>query len=351
MNLKGTIRAGVEDVASRVPLRFIPRAWARTPCLPLYHLVSDVAPVHVKHLYAVRDVATFQADLEYFARAFVPISLSDLVAHARNGRELPPRALCLTFDDGFREVADVIAPLCSRMGVPAAFFLNTASLDNKALCFRNQASVLIDRLMRASAASVAAVARSLQLPDSATIKTISSSVRQIRFADASRLSALAAILEIDFASYLSEARPYLTSDQVRTLCSQGFEIGAHSVDHPLYSELSLADQVRQTETCVTELKRIFGLTSCSFGFPFVSDGVPQDFYDAMLARDVVDLIFCIGAMPAGHPRILQRLWMESAATTPASRLIQRQWARDAGSRAAGRLRRNHPPKQVLAGGG
>ena len=52
----------------------------------------------------------------------------------------------LSFDDGLREIANEIAPLCRQVGVPATFFVNSASLDNRFLCFRNKASLLIEKL-------------------------------------------------------------------------------------------------------------------------------------------------------------------------------------------------------------
>src|SRR5208283_2820407 len=50
-----------------------------------------------------------------------------------DGRGLPPRPLLVTFDDGYASVMEWAAPLCSKFGVPAVFFLNAAFLDNHRL--------------------------------------------------------------------------------------------------------------------------------------------------------------------------------------------------------------------------
>src|SRR5205814_9799266 len=52
----------------------------------------------------------------------------------------------LTFDDGFREMYDIVAPILERAGAPATFFLNTAFLDGGGLAHHNALSVLLDRL-------------------------------------------------------------------------------------------------------------------------------------------------------------------------------------------------------------
>ena len=67
------------------------------------------------------------------------------------------------------------------------------------------------------------------------------------------------MLGVDFETFLRQHRPYLTSEEIQTLRTQGFEIGAHSIDHPHYADLTLAEQVRQTEHCATDLKARFGL--------------------------------------------------------------------------------------------
>jgi len=49
----------------------------------------------------------------------------------RAGRPLPPRALAVTFDDGYRDNLTIAGPMLHRMGVPATCFLVPGILDGE----------------------------------------------------------------------------------------------------------------------------------------------------------------------------------------------------------------------------
>ncbi|RXM60445.1 polysaccharide deacetylase family protein, partial [Chryseobacterium sp. CH1] len=50
----------------------------------------------------------------------------------------------LTFDDGFREFYDVVAPILERKGIYACNFVNPAFIDNEEMMFRCKSSLLAD---------------------------------------------------------------------------------------------------------------------------------------------------------------------------------------------------------------
>jgi hypothetical protein len=55
------------------------------------------------------------------------------VAALRQG-SLPPRSLSITFDDGYRDNAEVALPLLARYGIPATFFISTGFLTAQVAC-------------------------------------------------------------------------------------------------------------------------------------------------------------------------------------------------------------------------
>src|SRR5437867_10531071 len=88
-----------------------------------YHCVSDAPLKHLKYLYKYKNVAQFNHDLEVFAKAFEPLTIDDFLKFSESGARHRKQPILITFDDGLREVRDVVAPLLLRKGIPATFFV------------------------------------------------------------------------------------------------------------------------------------------------------------------------------------------------------------------------------------
>ena len=112
-------------LARRFPLSQLVRQSGKQLMVPLYHLVNDRPPPHVKHLYKIKSEASFERELDTFLQHYHPISVEDLIDHVYEERPLLKNSFLLTFDDGLREFKEVAAPILNRKGIPAICFLNS----------------------------------------------------------------------------------------------------------------------------------------------------------------------------------------------------------------------------------
>src|SRR5262245_15955149 len=71
--------------------------------------------------------AAFAELVDLFASLFRPLTVHEAVARLRAG-ELPPRSICITFDDGYANNCEVALPILHSKGVPATFFVSTGFL-------------------------------------------------------------------------------------------------------------------------------------------------------------------------------------------------------------------------------
>jgi peptidoglycan/xylan/chitin deacetylase (PgdA/CDA1 family) len=279
--------------------------------LPRYHLVGEVEPAHTRGLYIFRTLRQFIADLDYFQRHFEPVGLRQVIEYLDGTGRLPSRCFLPTFDDGFREVSDIVAPLLKARGIPAVFFLNSSAIDNAALLDEQKKCLLISAIQNCANSAVLQKAL-LQFPSvQKTSEALQSCIKGIGHRERLLLDKMGDDLEVDFEAYLKSNEPYLTTNKVRTMVAAGFEFGAHSDDHPWYRDLSLEMQVENTSKSL----RFFSdknLCSCkSFAFPYSDKGVDSSFFEKLYSDLGVAVSFGSGGMKRHfQKRNLERFKMD-----------------------------------------
>lgn len=225
--------------------------------LPFYHLVSDENPAHIKHLYPVKTVKQFEADLDFILKYYRPVALWQVQQAVFEQKHFQQPVFHLSFDDGLRECYDVIMPILLRKGIPATFFLNPAFIDNKALMYRYKASLLCELAPAQRTAFLGA-----------------------RYANQHLLDSKAQELGYSYEDFLRTQRPYMSLAQISEMQKQGFSFGAHSLDHPQYNQLAPAEQHRQTQESLAQIQTLLQVQSPCFAFPFTDDGVQLAHYQA-----------------------------------------------------------------------
>lgn len=285
--------------------------------LPLYHLISDSPPAHVRYLFPVRNVKAFVKDIDFLAGKFKPVPLDDLIQYVRNGEKPGRPVFHLTFDDGLREFHDVVAPILKEKGIPATCFLNTAFIDNKSLFFRFKASLLIDRLRSRKAGTEEwCMFHQWELANDLHGKYYRKVILDIDYNRQDLLDELATAIRFSFPEYLSNEQPYLTIGQIKSLIDQGFTFGAHSIDHPEYYMLSEEDQITQTIRSIESVTGSFNLPYKAFAFPFTDHEIAGTFFKKIFDQEIADITFgTAGLKKDSFERNLQRIPVENFSGT------------------------------------
>ena len=277
---------------------------------PFYHTVSDHPLPHLNCLYRVRTSREFETDLDMMLKDFEPFDLQTLIKAVREKIRFHKPAFFLSFDDGLREFNDIAAPVLLRKGIPATCFLNAAFIDNTDLFFRYKVCLIFNEINKNHKELTPLVNKWL------TDKKVRTSswrnfLMKIDYNQRHLADELASLIDLSFDNYLRDQKPYLTTGQITGLIKKGFTFGSHSSDHPLFADIPLEEQIRQTVESTKEITAMFNLPYKVFSFPFSDSGVHTDFFRKTDDAVHFDLTFgCAGMKKDGIHNHLQRIPVE-----------------------------------------
>ena len=310
---KQILKNNIASVLSIIPFNFFRRIAEKKLIVPLYHLVTDNPLPHIKHLYKPRSFKDFTKDVEFFMRNFKILTTGDFHSLINNAGSINRGGFMLTFDDGLREIYEIVAPYLFRKGIPAIFFINNNFIGNKDMFYRFKASILIEEISKRPDNSITKKLSSLLKKNNNTRKEICKEILKLGYEDREILDKIAGILQIDFKQYLSDNKPYMDLEQIKELQRMGFIIGAHTQEHRSLAGLSSDEVINQVAKSMNGIIQELLPPYRYFAFPFTDFGVCKDAIDRLHYHPdpVVDASFgTSGLKPviiSGH---IQRIPME-----------------------------------------
>jgi peptidoglycan/xylan/chitin deacetylase (PgdA/CDA1 family) len=262
------------------------------PTVVYYHTVADCELAHLENLYSFRNIAQFKRDLDVLLKYFRPVSLQDFLACRRGEKKLPRNSFLLTFDDGLRECHEIAGPILKQKGIPATFFLCSAFVDNRDAAYDLKKSLLAKELGKATLSrgqenQIRAILQRVGIYET----EISRGALRVDYRRRAVLDEIAKELNFDFSQWVKDMRPYMNNEQCFDLLKAGHALGAHSVDHPRYCELSLEEQLQQTRESVDFVRNRFGLEYAAFSFPGSDAKVSVEFFRRAREEWRVDVFF------------------------------------------------------------
>jgi peptidoglycan/xylan/chitin deacetylase (PgdA/CDA1 family) len=261
------------------------------------------------------DARAFAAQMDLVARLFNVVDLVEGVKKLRDGN-LPPRALAITFDDGYANNLQVAAPLLKARGLPATVFVSTGF--TRGGCMWND---LVIESMRRAPATLDLQELGLgvlQLTDmAARRRAIDTVLGHIKYLDIdARFDHAAAIAHRAGIGAVNDMM--MTEAQLRQLADGGIAIGAHCVRHPILARTADADAAQEIARSKQELERITGRSVEAFAYP---NGRPNQDYAARHVTMVRNAGFSVAvstawgaAVPGSDPLQIPRVapWDRSA---------------------------------------
>jgi peptidoglycan/xylan/chitin deacetylase (PgdA/CDA1 family) len=248
--------------------------------------------------------AGFRRQMQMLARAFNVLPLVEAVERMHSGT-LPSRAVCITFDDGYADNADIAAPILASSGLPATFFIATGFLDGG----RMWNDTLIETVRAARGRELDLTALGLgRLPlegTGARMAAVDELIGRCKYLEPAERSARVDAVAQAAGVALPRAL-MMRSDQVHSLHVAGMEIGAHTVSHPILSTVTPARAEEEIFASRDRLAAITGAAVRAFAYPNGKAGVDYGSEHVEIVRRAgfaVAVNTVWGAAGAGHDRL------------------------------------------------
>jgi peptidoglycan/xylan/chitin deacetylase (PgdA/CDA1 family) len=181
----------------------------------------------------------FDDIVKFTKRHYHLVRLEDVVSATVRGTRLPPRALLLSFDDGWRDNLCYALPILNRHGVSAALFVSSDAIEGEQICWwqdvvlwslrtgRIHAAELLREVSAMTGTETAAEGPENELGILVRLNALEPAIRD-------------AVLEplTKQLQALQEGRQMLDASSLRALAAAGVGIGSHGAAHLPLTELA-----------------------------------------------------------------------------------------------------------------
>jgi peptidoglycan/xylan/chitin deacetylase (PgdA/CDA1 family) len=260
---KALVRSSILPAASRF---FAPAA-----AILAYHSVVEDPQLTDYILGSSRARAHFERHIETLARKFSPVTIDDVAEFAKAGKRLPPRAVAVTFDDGFADNYEVALPILSRYGVPATFYIMVEAVENGTLPWYCRIRFAFNTTKK-SAWTYAQTNRTYPLttPEERRAAMPVAWDRGAALAGKAQQEFVEGIeraLEIDPLAAKAKHGLMMDWEQVRSLSKAGHTIGGHTLSHPNVAQVSVDEARSEIAGCRQRLEERLGAPVEHFSYP------------------------------------------------------------------------------------
>lgn len=248
-----------------------------------YHAVTeDTREVSYAGPEICLPVEAFRLQATYLKRAYSVVPVGDLIEAVAQGRRLPPRAVAITFDDGYADNFTRAFPILHSLGLPACVYVTTGSLDDGVPLWMSAVRALV--LAAPGPTVTMEGAPVLELGGTSRNDAVRILTRQLVPLDArtraERLATAAAAAGVDVRATLRGTM--LGWDQVRVLAASGWTIGAHTVSH--VNVALAASREAEQEILASRDAIVHRLRTPVHHFAYTNSGAAHQYYSSAVAE-------------------------------------------------------------------
>ena len=249
-------------------------------CILTYHRILECFD---PFLESEPDINTFRWQMELLANCFNVLPLHDAVT-ALTTKNIPPRAVCITFDDGYRSIHDFALPILKEFNLTATVFVTSGYVDKGSMW--NDMIIEAVRVLPNSPLDLQEVGLGTYTLDTLEDKkrTIYQLTETAKYLPPESRLVLLHKLE-DLVGGIEARRLMLSSEMIWQLARENIEIGGHTISHPILTSVDDKSAYKEILGCKQQLEKITGKPARLFAYPNGKAGKDFDMRHVQMAKE------------------------------------------------------------------
>jgi peptidoglycan/xylan/chitin deacetylase (PgdA/CDA1 family) len=235
-----------------------------------------VLPLHEVRTYPFGGMVIardeFEGQVAHLARRHHVLPLPEAISRLAEG-SLPPRAVAITFDDGYQDNYEHALPILRRYGLPAAFFVVTDAIDGHCRLWWDVVAEAVtmgaEQLDPQPLAGLPPWVRAaFQSSGPGSGEAATDLVRRLNdTAREERHSVLAAIQEAARGPGQAGRRIMLSWDEAREMVANGMHFGTHTKTHAFLDEIGEEEALAEVSGSIARISEALHLDTHILAYP------------------------------------------------------------------------------------
>jgi len=225
----------------------------------------------------------FESQIKYLKTMYKIISFKDYLNSKSDENLIEKRYAIITFDDGYKDIYIHAYPILKRYNVPATLFLTTGHIETNKLFWWDQIGYAIwkTKLKSIKTAQNNSISLKYSYNKLQYISKIVEYVKQMEENDKNDyIEDLINQLDINIPKNIENMT--LSWEEIIEMYNNGFDIGAHSVNHPILTKIPTKQAEYEIVQSKIDIEKHIRAKVDGFSYP---NGTDQDYN-----QQIVDIL-------------------------------------------------------------
>ena len=222
------------------------------------------------------ELKDFEIQMKYLKETYNIISLEEMANLINTKKSIPKKAVVITFDDGYKDNYTNAFPILKKYRIPSTIFLTTGHIDTNIPFWWDILGYVLynSKQKKLNAGDLGDISI---YPKNNLTKSFYDFIEKLKkMPENKKHIIIDKIIEnSDVEIPENFGRDLITSwDEVKEMNENGIEFGAHTVNHPILTRISLQQVKNEIMQSKKDIEKRINKPITTFCYP---NGLPQDF--------------------------------------------------------------------------